>query len=107
MTAEDWIAFSQLINSNTFTQYKGKTLDDFGETMNGITTYYLLNDIDFKDVDCTELKQIGYAQTNYYFSQTFDGQNHTLYNIPINSSNGTTGVFGAVNITGIVKKSSI
>ena len=103
MTAEDWIAFSQLINSNTFTQYKGKTLDDFGETMNGITTYYLLNDIDFKDVDCTELKQIGYAQTNYYFSQTFDGQNHTLYNIPINSSNGTTGVFGAVNITGIVK----
>lgn len=67
MTAEDWIAFSQLINSNTFTQYKGKTLDDFGETMNGITTYYLLNDIDFKDVDCTELKQIGYAQTNYYF----------------------------------------
>ena len=49
--------------------------------MNGITTYYLLNDIDFKDVDCTELKQIGYAQTNYYFSQTFDGQNHTLYNI--------------------------
>lgn len=74
MTAEDWIAFSQLINSNTFTQYKGKTLDDFGETINGITTYYLLNDIDFKDVDCTELKQIGYAQTNYYFSQTFDGQ---------------------------------
>ena len=58
MTAEDWIAFSQLINSNTFTQYKGKTLDDFGETINGITTYYLLNDIDFKDVDCTELKQI-------------------------------------------------
>ena len=103
ITAEDWIAFSQLINSNTFTQYKGKTLDDFGETMNGITIYYLLNDIDFKDVDCTELKQIGYAQTNYYFSQIFDGQNHTLYNIPINSSNGTTGVFGAVNITGIVK----
>ena len=31
ITAEDWIAFSQLINSNTFTQYKGKTLDDFGE----------------------------------------------------------------------------
>ena len=87
ITAEDWIAFSQLINSNTFTQYKGKTLDDFGETMNGITIYYLLNDIDFKDVDCTELKQIGYAQTNYYFSQIFDGQNHTLYNIPINSSN--------------------
>ena len=23
ITAEDWIAFSQLINSNTFTQYKG------------------------------------------------------------------------------------
>ena len=40
ITAEDWIAFSQLINSNTFTQYKGKTLDDFGETMNGITIYY-------------------------------------------------------------------
>ena len=58
MTAEDWIAFSQLINSNTFTQYKGKTLDDFGETMNGITTYYLLNDIDFKDVIDTLLDSI-------------------------------------------------
>ncbi len=103
ITAEDWIAFSQLINSNTITQYKGKTLDDFGETTNGITTYYLLNDIDFKEVDCTELNQIGYAQTGHYFTQTFDGLNHTLYNIPINSNNGATGVFGAVNITGIVK----
>ena len=36
-------------------------------------------------------------------TRNLDGQNHTLYNIPINSSNGTTGVFGAVNITGIVK----
>ena len=39
------------------------------------------------------------AQTNYYFSQTFDGQNHTLYNIvkiqPAVSETGQNGTLGS------------
>lgn len=102
-TAEEWIAFSKLINSNTLTSYKGKTLEDFGETINGVTTYYLLNDIDFTGVDCTDLKQIGQTRTDYYFSDTFDGQGHTLYHIPILTEYGGSGVFGAISQTGIVR----
>jgi len=102
-TAEDWIAFSQLINHNNITEYNGKTLADFGNTVHGVTTYYLLNDIDFTGVNCTALEQIGYTQTNHYFSQTFDGQGHTLSNIPIKSGYGSTGVFGATSATGIVR----
>lgn len=103
VTAEDWIAFSRLINSITLTEYKGKTLANFGKTINGITTYYLLNDIDFTEVDCTDLEEIGYPQTGHYFSETFDGQGHTLYNIPIKPSYGATGVFGTTSVTGVVK----
>ena len=73
--------------------------------MNGITTYYLLNDIDFKDVDCTELKQIGYAQQTITFPKPLTDKITPFTIYLSNSSNGTTGVFGAVNITGIVKKS--
>ena len=100
VTAEDWIAFSQLINRN---EYKGKTLADFGKKINGVMTYYLLNDIDFAEVDCTDLESIGYTKTNFYFSDIFDGQGHTLSHMPLKSSQGSTGVFGAVNATGIVK----
>lgn len=103
VTAEDWIAFSRLINHKNLTEYNGKTLADFGETINGITTYYLLNDIDFTEVDCTDLEQIGYPQTGHYFSETFDGQGYTLYNIPIKPSYGATGVFGTTSVTGVVK----
>lgn len=59
VTAEDWIAFSQLINHKNLTEYNGKTLKDFGKTVDGVTTYYLLNDIDFEGVDCTKLEHIG------------------------------------------------
>lgn len=103
VTAEDWIAFSQLINRSTLTEYKGKTLADFGKKINGVMTYYLLNDLDFAEVDCTDLESIGYAKTNFYFSDIFDGQGHTLSNMPLKPSQGTTGVFGVVSETGTVK----
>lgn len=103
VTAEDWIAFSRLINNNTLTEYKGKILADFGETINGITTYYLLNSIDFTGVNCTDLKQIGYTKTDSYFSDIFDGQEHTLSNMPLKPYQATTGVFGAISSTGTVK----
>lgn len=103
LTAEDWIAFSKLINSSKLTEYKGKTLKDFGETVDGVTTYRLLGDIDFAGVDCTELEQIGYAKTDSYFSDIFDGQGYTLSNIPIKSYQSVTGIFGATSLTGIIK----
>lgn len=102
-TAEEWIAFSKLINSKILTSYKGKTLEDFGKTVDGVTTYYLLNDIDFTGVDCTDLEQIGETTTDYYFSDIFNGQGHTLYHIPILTKYGGTGVFGCISETGIVK----
>ncbi len=103
LTAEDWIAFSKLINSNKLTEYKGKTLKDFGETVGGVTTYRLLGDIDFTGVDCAELEQIGYAKTDSYFSDIFDGQGYTLSNMQLKPYWGTTGVFGAISTNGIIK----
>lgn len=103
LTAEDWIAFSKLINSSALTEYKGKMLKDFGETVGGVTTYRLLGDIDFAGVDCAELEQIGYAKTDSYFSDIFDGRGYTLSNMQLKPYWGTTGVFGAISTNGIIK----
>lgn len=102
-TAEEWIAFSKLINSKILTSYKGKTLEDFGKTVDGVTTYYLLNDIDFTGVDCTDLEQIGQLTNKKYFSATFDGQGHNILHLTPKSGYGTTGLFSAIGTTGIVK----
>ena len=69
-TAEDLIAFSQLINKT----YKGnKTLDDFGKQVNGEMIYSLCNDIELTEEDCNRLEPIGY-HTDIPFSDTFDGK---------------------------------
>ena len=101
VTPEDWIAFSRLINHNNITEYNGKTLNDFGETVNGVTTYYLLNDIDFKGVDCTNLEQI--KDRSSKFKDIFDGKGHTISNFTPKTQNGTTGLFGVIDAVGIVK----
>lgn len=103
VTAEDWIAFSQLINHKTLTEYNGKALADFGKTVDGVSTYYLKNDINFEGVDCTKLEQIGSAQNNYYFSDILDGQGHSLSNILLKPYRATTGIFGAISSTSTVK----
>lgn len=100
VTAEDWIAFSQLINHKNLTEYNGKTLKDFGKTVDGVTTYYLLNDIDFEGVDCTKLEQIKKADE---FNDVFDGQKHTISNLTPKSGNSTTGLFAKTGKTGIIK----
>ena len=100
VTAEDWIAFSQLTSSNTLTSYNGKTLKDFGKTVDGVTTYYLLNDIDFTGVNCTNLKQI---KENDSFNDVFNGQGYTISNLTPKTGNGTTGLFASIGETGIVK----
>lgn len=100
VTAEDWIAFSQLINHKTLTEYNGKTLADFGKTVDGVTTYYLLNDIDFKGVNCTKLEQI---KEDDEFNDVFNGQGYTMLNLTPDSGNGTTGLFAKIGETGFVK----
>lgn len=100
-TAEEFIAFSVLINSSRTTEYNGKTLKDFGETIDGVTTYRLLNDIDFEGVNCSMLEHIG--NNNNHFNDIFDGQGHTISNLTLKSASMTTGIFGHVGSTGIVK----
>lgn len=100
VTAEDWIAFSRLMNHNNITEYNGKTLNDFGEMIDGVMTYRLLNDIDFEGVDCSKLEQI---KENKEFNDIFDGQGYTISHFIPHSGNGTTGLFAKIGKTGIVK----
>lgn len=100
-TAEEFIAFSILINSKITTEYNGKTLKDFGETIDGVTTYRLLNDIDFEGVNCSKLEHIG--NTSRYFNDIFDGQGYTISNLTLKSAYSTTGIFGHVGKTGVIK----
>ncbi len=100
-TVEDFIAFTHLINNET---YNGKTLADFGSAENGVTTYRLKNDLTFSSEQSKEI----YAMMNNakgQFSDCFDGENHTLYNIvmPTQSVSRTLGLFTTIASTGTVK----
>lgn len=104
VTAEDWIAFSQLINHKTLTEYNGKTLADFGKTVDGVTTYYLLNDINFEGVDCSELEYIGgWANKNRIFEDIFDGLGHKISNLILKPFNGYAGLFGKTGESSFIK----
>lgn len=102
VTAEDWIAFSQLINHKNIPEYNRKTLDDFGEMLDGVMTYRLLNDINFDKVACTKLEHIG-INNKKMFEGVFDGQGHTISNLTPKSSDGTTGLFGYIASSSTVK----
>lgn len=104
-TSEDFIAFTQLINGN---EYKGRSLEEFGTTQNGVTTYYLQNDLTFSEAQCAELLDIGWIKTGGHelgFKDIFDGQNHTLSNIILSTFTYRlrTGLFGFIDETGVVK----
>lgn len=105
VTAEDWIAFSRLINHNNITEYNGKTLNDFGEIIDGAMTYRLLNDIDFEGVDCTNLEHVGSYLPNDgpHFSGIFDGQGYIISNLTPVTKWATTGLFGAIDRNSIIK----
>lgn len=102
VTAEDWIAFSQLINHKNITEYNGKTLNDFGEMIDGVMTYRLLNNIDFEGVDCSKLEHVG-VNTKKMFEAIFDGQGYTIFNLTPKSSDGTTGLFGCIASCSTIK----
>ena len=104
-TPEDFIAFTHLINGK---EYGTRDLKEFGETVNGVTTYYLQNDLTFNEAQCNDLLDIGYIQTAGHeagFSDIFDGQHHTLNNIILKTFTYRlrTGLFGLINETGMVK----
>ena len=101
-TAEDFIAFTYLINGKS---YGNRTLKEFGTTINGKTTYYLLNDIDFSNVDPKRLKRISPKND---FNDTFDGKGKRITGLKLISELGyDEGLFGRIGNQGIVKNLTI
>ncbi len=99
--AEDFIAFTNLING---TKYANRSLDEFGITSQGITTYYLNNDICFTDEESNRIRLIG-SQSSKGFQQIFDGQGYTLKNLSLKEERSTSysGLFSVIGSTGTVK----
>ena len=78
-TADDFIAFTNLINQNT---YEGRSLDEFREDNgDGTYTYYLKNDIVLTDEDNAQI-QLG-KNERIVFNDVLDGMNHTISNLKI------------------------
>lgn len=78
-TADDFIAFTNLINQNT---YEGRSLDEFREDNgDGTYTYYLKNDIVLTDKDNAQI-QLG-KNERIVFNDVLDGMNHTISNLKI------------------------
>lgn len=109
--AEDFIAFSHLINGE---EYEGRNLDEFGETVNGVTTYYLRNDIEFTEEESERLTYIGGVSTigetsiieGKTFNDIFDGLGHALSDIILNKNvKGISnyGIWGKIGETGIIR----
>ena len=78
-TADDFIAFTNLINQNT---YEGRSLDEFREDNgDGTYTYYLKNDIVLTDEDNAQIL-LG-ENERIVFNDVLDGMNHTISNLKI------------------------
>ena len=78
-TADDFIAFTNLINQNT---YEGRSLDEFREDNgDGTYTYYLKNDIVLTDEDNAQIL-LG-KNERIVFNDVLDGMNHTISNLKI------------------------
>ena len=109
-TAEDFIAFTYLINGEA---YGDRCLEEFGTSVNGKMTYYLLNDIHFTPEECARLQSIGhYNQSGFEnsgFIDCLDGQNHTLYELKLEpkSNMDSYALFSFVDTAGIIKDLNI
>lgn len=96
-TADDYIAFTKLINGMAC---KGRSLSEFGITKEGQTTYYLNKDIQFTDAQKQEIHQIGL----HGFKDVFDGRGHTLINISFLEEKAmNVGIFSEIMQGGVVK----
>ena len=78
-TADDFIAFTNLINQNA---YEGRSLDEFREDNgDGTYTYHLKNDIVLTDEDNAQIL-LG-KNERIVFNDVLDGMNHTISNLKI------------------------
>lgn len=99
-TAEDFVAFTCLINGNP---YEGRQLEEFAETIDGKTTYRLLNDIEFTEEQNAYIQRIGNDKNR--FKDCFDGQGHSLIGLDLSATNisESAGLFNYIAEGGKVK----
>lgn len=110
-TAEDFIAFTHLINGM---KYNERSLDEFGTSENGITTYYLRNDITFNEEESMKVQPIGIKSRksgkSVAFENIFDGQGHCLsglHQIMTPQDISHHGLFSDIASTAIIKNLTI
>lgn len=73
--------------------------------------FKMINDIEFTDADFSENgayynNGLGWEPLGYspdYFSGTFDGNNHKIYNLYINRTSSSIGLFGIAEANSIIK----
>ncbi|MBM6757719.1 fimbrillin family protein [Bacteroides mediterraneensis] len=107
-SVEDFIAFTHLINGETYGQ---RTLEEFGEKTGETMTYYLNEDLNFSPEEAALVQMIGEYGTaasseKRLFKDTFDGQGHSLTNLRFEQSvnpNYYAGLFSGLSATGVVK----
>lgn len=101
-TTEDFIAFSHLINGDS---YDGRSLAEFGSTdSEGKTTYRLWKDLSFTAEESARIQMIG--NNSRAFSACFDGQGHRLSGLRLTNTAGYAyaGVFGTLNSAGSIRQ---
>lgn len=110
-TAEDFIAFTHLINGM---EYEGRSLDEFGIQESGVTTYYLRNDITFSEEESKLVRPIGIKSRksgkSVAFENIFDGQGHclsSLHQIMTPQDISHHGLFSDIASTAIIKNLTI
>ncbi|MGL5937621.1 MAG: fimbrillin family protein [Phocaeicola sp.] len=97
-SVSDFIAFAKLINGESYTG--DRSLADFGTTENGLTTYYLLDNLCFSPEDSLEISLIG---TKTPFEDIFEGNNYTLSGLRLNRLKSCYGLFYSVGTRGVVR----
>ena len=102
-TVEDFIAFTHLINGMS---YQGKSLDEFGEEVNGRMTYYLREDLQFTEEKSKEVLPIG-VKSNDRFKKSFNGLGHTISGLYVITDKEYNGIFGYVDKSGRVENLNI
>lgn len=103
-TEKDFIAFTHLINGDS---YSGRSLDEFGEEVNGRMTYFLREDLQFTEATSKEVLPIGQSASTR-FEDCFDGQGHTISGLQIGADNKTYyGIFGYVWSNGRIENLNV
>lgn len=100
-TKEDFIAFTYLING---VEYESRSLDEFYIEQDGKRIFNLFNDLNFTDEEAAKIKRIGEGKKT--FDDVFNGNNHVLENIIINTTvkkSTLMGLFDRIENQAIVK----